>query len=272
MKYLVYVCVIIVTAIGCRPAKKVQRIEQSITKKDTSSTVIVTPEEKAVDSFSIVKNIVSGLNKQRIDFNTFSAKIKVNYQGKDGSDQATAYIRMKKDSIIWISLTGALGIEGYRLLVTTDSFKLINKLEKAVQYRSIAYLQEITQVPFDFYSLQDVILGNPVFIDSNIVSYKASDNNLLVLMIGDLFKHLLTLETNTYRIRHSKLDDVNTMRNRTCDITYDDYEDAGGFYFSTKRRISVAEKSKLDIDVEFKQYSFNKPQDYPFNVKNYKRR
>jgi len=273
MKYVVYVCLAIVMMVGCRPAKKVQRIEQSISKKDTSATVIVEPEKEKIDSFSIVKSIVSGLNKQRIDFNQFSAKIKVNYEGKDGGDQATAYIRMQKDSIIWISLTGALGIEGYRLLISKDSFKLMNKLDKAVQFRSIAYLQEITQVPFDFYALQDVIIGNPVFIDSNIVSYKNTNNNLLVLMVGSVFKHLLTLETTTFRVRHSKLDDVNPIRNRTCDITYDDYENTGSFYFSTKRRISVAEKSKLDIDVEFKQYNFNKPQDYPFNIpKNYKRR
>jgi len=268
-RYLFYAVVLTVLAIGCRPAKKVQRIEQSISKKDTAATVIIKPE---VDSFSIVKNIVDSLNKQRIEFTTFSAKIKVDYEGKEGGDQATAYVRMQKDSIIWLSLTGALGIEGYRLMITKDSFRLMNKLQKTVQYRSIAYLQEITEIPFDFFSLQDVIIGNPVFIDSNIVSYKSTENELLVLMIGNVFKHLLTLENSDYRIRHSKLDDVNTLRNRTCDITYDSYEKAGDFYFSTKRRISVAEKSKLDINVDFKQYSFNKPQDYPFNIpKNYKR-
>jgi len=223
--------------------------------------------------FAIVRNIVGGLNKQRIDFNTFSGKIKVNYEGKDGGDQATAYIRIRKDSIIWISLTGALGIEGFRLIIDQDSFKLMNKLQKVVQYRSISYLQEITEVPFDFYSLQDVIIGNPVFIDSNIVSYKATQNELLVLMVGSLFKNLLTLENHDFRIVHSKLDDLDAMRNRTCDITYDNYENTGDFYFSTKRKITVAEKSKLDIDVEFKSYTFNKPQDYPFNIpKNYKRR
>ena len=269
-RYLFYAVILTIITVGCRPAKKVQRIEQSISKKDTAAIVIVKPE---VDSFSIVKNIVDSLNKQRIDFNTFSAKIKVDYEGKEGGDQATAYVRIQKDSIIWLSLTGALGIEGYRLMITRDSFRLMNKLQKTVQYRSIAYLQEITEIPFDFFSLQDVIIGNPVFIDSNIVSYKSTENELLVLMIGNVFKHLLTLENSDYRIIHSKLDDVNALRNRTCDITYDAYEKAGNFYFSTKRRISVAEKSKLDINVEFKQYSFNKPQDYPFNIpKNYKRR
>lgn len=268
-KYLFYAIALMSMSAGCRPAKKVQRIEQSISKKDTVATVIVKP---AIDSFSIVRDIVDSLNQKRIDFNTFSAKIKVDYEGKDGGDQATAYVRIQKDSVIWMSLTGALGIEGYRLMISKDSFRLMNKLQKTIQYRSIAYLQEITEVPFDFYSLQDVIIGNPVFIDSNIVSYKNTESELLVLMIGNVFKHLLTLENGDRRITHSKLDDINPIRNRTCDITYESYENAGDFYFSTKRRISVAEKSKLDINIEFKQYSFNKPQDYPFNIpKNYKR-
>ncbi|MEP7319792.1 MAG: DUF4292 domain-containing protein [Panacibacter sp.] len=259
---------------SCRPSKKVQRIQDAISKKDTGQAIIVKPLEEAIDSFSIVKSIIGNLNKQRVDFTTFSAKIKVDYQGKESGDQnATAYIRIQKDSIIWISLTGALGIEGVRLQLNKDSFQLMNKLEKTYQHRSISYLQDITQVPFDFYALQEFIIGNPVFIDSNVVSYKATDNELLVLMVGSVFKHLITLENKDFKVTHSKLDDIDPMRNRTCDITYDDYENTNNFYFSTKRRITVAEKSKLDIDIQFKAYSFNKPQDYPFSIpKNYKRK
>ena len=157
-------------------------------------------------------------------------------------------------------------------MINKDSVKLMNKLEKTVEYRSIAYLQELTEVPFDFYALQDVIVGNPVFIDSNIVSYKSTGNELLVLMVGNVFKHLITLSSTDLKVLHSKLDDVDSTRNRTADITYDSYENAGSFNFSTKRKITVAEKSKLDINLDFKSYSFNKPQDYPFNIpKNYKR-
>lgn len=259
---------------GCRPSKKVQRIQDAISKKDTVQATIVKPLEEAIDSFSIVKSIIGNLNKQRVNFTTFSAKIKVAYQGKESGDQnATAYIRILKDSIIWISLTGALGIEGVRLQINKDSFQLMNKLEKTYQRRSISYLQDLTQVPFDFYALQEFIIGNPVFIDSNVVSYKATENELLVLMVGPIFKHLITLENKDFKVTHSKLDDTNPLRNRTCDITYDDYENTNNFYFSTKRRVTVAEKSKLDIDIQFKAYSFDKPQDYPFSIpKNYKRK
>jgi hypothetical protein len=272
MKTIAYITIVIIAIIGCRPAKKVQHIQEAISKKDTSARVVVTPE-KSVDSFSIVKNIIADVTKKRIDFITFTAKVKIDYEGKENSDQATAYIRIQKDSLIWISLTGALGIEGMRVLISKDSVKLMNKLKKTVQYRSLAYLQELTEVPFDFYSLQDLIIGNPIFLDSNIVSYKSNGNELLILMTGNVFKHLITLENNYFKVLHSKLDDIDATRNRTCDITYDNYENVGDFNFSTKRKITVAEKAKLDINLDFKSYNFNKPQDYPFNIpKNYKRR
>ena len=182
-------------------------------------------------------------------------------------------VKLKKDSIIWISITKkVLGIdfEGLRVLATKDSIKVLNKQNKAVQYRSIAYLQEITQLPFDFNTLQDLILGNPIFFTTNIVSYKQNDQTMLVLSVGDLFKHLITIDTISGYVLHSKLDDVNIARNRTCDITFFDYETKKGKPFSTTRNITVTEKSKLDIHLNYKQYSFDESQTFPFNVpKNY---
>jgi outer membrane lipoprotein-sorting protein len=121
--------------------------------------------------------------------------------------------------------------------------------------------------------MQDLVIGNPVFIDSNIVSYKENNNNeLLVLMSGNIFKHLITLDNKDYKVLHSKLDDIDVVRNRTCDITFSDYENGAGVPFSLTRKISVAERSKLDINLEFKQYVFNQPTTFPFSIpKNYKR-
>ena len=254
---------------SCRPVRKVQRIGNVITTKDTTSKAVTQPA--MIDSAAIVKGIIKKLETQRINFNTFSAKVKMDYDGSEGNGQATVYLRMQKDSAIWLSLTGALGIEGFRVMITRDSVKIMNKLEKVIQYRRISYMQELTQVPVDFNSLQDMLIGNPVYLDSNIISYQVSNNNLLILMSGELFKSLLTLDKDNLRVEHSKLDDVNPLRNRTADITYDNYNKVDDFYFSTFRKISIAEKAKLDVELEFKQYDFNKPQTFPFNIpKNYK--
>lgn len=266
---LLFSLCILITFAACRPAKKVQRIGNAITTKDTISKAVT--QHEAIDSAAIIKGVVSKLEAQRINFNTFSAKVKMDYDGSEGNGQATVYLRMQKDSLIWLSLTGALGIEGFRVIITRDSVKLMNKLEKIIQYRPIGYLKELTGVPADFNSLQDILIGNPVYLDSNIISYQVSNNNLLLLMSGQVFKNLLTVDKNNLRLMHSKLDDVNPLKNRTADITYDSYNNEGSFYFSTVRKISVAEKTKLDVALEFKQYDFNKPQTFPFNIpKNYK--
>jgi hypothetical protein len=56
-------------------------------------------------------------------------------------------------------------------------------------------------------------------------------------------------------------------------INYSDYETNKGVKFSTNRSISVTEKTKLDVKLNFKQYAFNETLSYPFSVpKNYKRK
>jgi hypothetical protein len=72
---------------------------------------------------------------------------------------------------------------------------------------------------------------------------------------------------------HSKLDDTDISRSRTANLSYGDYENKKGKLFSTKRRISVSEKNKLDISLNFKQYDFNQEVNFPFSIpRNYKRR
>jgi hypothetical protein len=263
----------IIAFAACRPAKKVQRIGEVITSKDTASAVAVASDTAAnkIDSAQIIRNIIDTLSDREINFKTFAAKVKMDYDGSEGNGQATVYLRMQKDSIIWLSLTGAFGIEGFRVIITKDSVKLMNKLDKVVQFRTIKYLQELTHVPIDFDDMQHILIGNPIYLDSNIVSYKYSDDAISILMAGSVFKNLLTLDKNSLLILHSKLDDMDPSKNRTADITYSNYDKVNAFYFSTMRKISVAEKAKLDINLEFKQYTFDQPQTFPFNIpKNYK--
>jgi hypothetical protein len=158
------------------------------------------------------------------------------------------------------------------LYITKDSVKLIDKLNKTYTARSVDYLQEVTALPLNLYNLQDLIIGNPVFLDSNIVSYSVNNNQIAMLNLGQLFKNLITLDVQDKTLLHSKLDDVDPARNRTADLTYSDYENKKGPWFSTKRRMVVAEKNRLDIKLDFKQYEFNQEVSFPFSIpKNYER-
>jgi hypothetical protein len=89
--------------------------------------------------------------------------------------------------------------------------------------------------------------------------------------VGDIFKNLLTISTDNYLLLNSKLDDVDAMRNRTCYVAYSDYDTKNGISFASSRELSISEKSKLDVNMNFKQYTFNEDIAFPFNIpKNYK--
>src|SRR5205814_6932526 len=111
----------------------------------------------------------------------------------DKKYNVTAFLRMFKDSIIWIDIHAFLGIEGLRALITKDSVKILDKQNKLYTKRSIEYLQEVSALPVDLATLQDLLIGNAVFLDSNIVSYSKSGNSTSMLSIGKIFKNLITL-------------------------------------------------------------------------------
>ena len=270
MKYISTLVVLFILICLSYSCKTVKQINKAIAPKDTSAVVII--DQSKADSILMIKNTIDNLNRNYIDFKTFNAKIKVDYEDNKGKQpDVTAIVRIIKDSAIWISLTASfLNVEIYRVLMTKDSVILLNKRDKEVQYRSLDYLQEVTQIPFDYKTLQDLLIGNPVFIDSNIVYYKKTDDQILFSMVGLYFKNLLTLSSGNYFLTHSKLDDVDIARSRTADLTYADYENKSGFNFSTYREITVSEKNRLDIRMNYKQYEFNKELSVSFNVpKNY---
>ncbi|HLF47636.1 MAG TPA: DUF4292 domain-containing protein [Chitinophagaceae bacterium] len=254
---------------SCRSTKNIQT---AITKKDTLVTAAVVNDPHA-DSLLFMNDTYEKLIANKIEFETFSAKINTDYQGSDGKKyNVTVFVRMKKDSVIWISVNGLLGIEGMRILIDNDSVRTLNKLDKEYQVRSLDYLQEVAALPLDLRSMQELIIGNPVFLDSNIKSYSVNDNIVSMLSEGDWFRHLVSLHNNDHLILHSKLDDVDIFRNRTCYLNYADYEKKKGMNFSVTRNISVTEKTKLDIKLSFKQYEFNETLSFPFSIpKSYKK-
>jgi hypothetical protein len=276
MKKLFQIFFLIAILASCKTVKKVSGIQEAINKKDTSQTVMIVEAPK-IDSAAIVKSIMDKVIKSKIDFKTFNAKIKVDYTSANNSDKYTTYLSMFKDSVIYIKVIGSfLGIpgEGLQVKITKDSVVLVKKVgDKYVQRRSIDFLQEATEIPFDFYTLQDILIGNPVFLDNNIVSYREGNAQLSVFMIGDIFKHLITMSNADLSVVHSKLDDVDIQRNRTCDISFVNYVNLGSYRFSTYRNIVVSEKSKLDVNLDFKEFTLNEPLKYTFEVpKNYKRK
>ncbi len=257
-------------AAGCHSTKSLQT---AINKKDTS--VVIKKVVVSDSSFNKIpaEEVLSVLKKNKIDFKTFSSKARVQYEDHKGKQpDFNTFIRLQKDSVLWISISSTfLGIEAFRILITPDTLIILNKLNKTVEYHPFSYIESFAKIPMDFKLLQNILIGNPVYIGDSIVSFKETENHILIGTVGDYFKNLLMLSTGKKHLERIKLDDIDVSQNRTAALLYGDYENNGGFDFATSREINVSEKSKVDVSIEFRQYEFNKELSFPFSIpRNYK--
>lgn len=266
--YILLSCLVL---LACRSTKNIQ---QAIVKKDTASAVtIVKPTHD--DTLRLIDALWDSVQKRQFTFEwqTMSAKLKVGYTNQKGKQpDFTANIRMQRDSIIWISLSNDIGIEGLRILITPDSIQVLDKLANTYQQRPLFSIQEVSQIPFSFADLQGLLTGQPLFFDiASILTYSNRANGYTLLSADSLFRNLLSINID-YTIEKSKLDDVDPLMNRTADLFYRDYDEKAGFPFSTYREIFISQQNKLHVQLKFRDYRFNEALTYPFPIpKRFKR-
>lgn len=105
---------------------------------------------------------------ENIDFDYFTTSSKIKFDDGTKSFGATANIRIKKDSVIWISITPGFGIEVARALITQDSVMYMNRLDKEYEQYSFRELSQRLNFDMSFGLLQAVLLGNiPLEINPN---------------------------------------------------------------------------------------------------------
>ncbi|HYM95138.1 MAG TPA: DUF4292 domain-containing protein, partial [Chitinophagaceae bacterium] len=105
MNRLLFISLIFVSVlISCRSSKKIQSAIIN-TKRDTTLVVTVPSDHAHDDSVNYIHQLYGQLQNQKINFTTFTAKIKVDYVGGDDRNyNVNAFVRMYKDSVIWISI------------------------------------------------------------------------------------------------------------------------------------------------------------------------
>jgi hypothetical protein len=100
-----------------------------------------------------------------LNYEWFSAKVDTEVINKGEKTSFKTNLRMKKDSIIWMSISPALGIEVARMIITPDSIKFLDKWNDQYYIGTHEFLEERIKVHLDFNMLQDLAVGNPILYD-----------------------------------------------------------------------------------------------------------
>ena len=201
-----------------------------------------------------------------ISFNTLSAKIKINYTDANGSQpEVNAFLRVKKDSAIWISVTASfLNIEGMRILITKDSIIMLNRIEKTIESHPVDFVSEWTAIPFTFDELRNIIAGMLIFCNNQIKAVNQAGDFLQVISESPRMVSTSYFKMPEWLLARQNIRIAEPGNELTADLLYEDYEKGSEMRFSTLRSISIPEK-EIHITLSFKQLEFNNELSLPFS-------
>lgn len=137
-----------------------------------------------------VKNRTAGYvlkryNEALFDYDWLGMKVDADFGTEEESNSFKATIRMRKDSLIWVSITPALGIEMIRVMITPDSLKYLSKIpdNKFYYLGTFEDVNKLVGTAFDFEMLQQLLVGNAIGLEKDEKRFRSEvdgDDYLLI--------------------------------------------------------------------------------------------
>lgn len=200
-------------------------------------------------------------------------KAQINLKGnKQGANLA---LRMRRDSIIWISAS-LVGIEGVRAVLTHDSVRVLNRLEKTYFSGGYDYLSKLLNVPVSFAQMQAILLGDylpaPTGVSPKIADEDAGRQRVSYPLADVLVERLL--QPGTGRVQQLKVSDTASKRDLTVDYTdFKPLDDASALPFANSVFIQAQQPtagaataainySKVNVGRERLTFPFAVPKGY----------
>ncbi len=209
-----------------------------------------------------------------------NGKASANMIWKNENIDFNVTIRMRIDSVIWLSISPGLGVELMRVIIKKDSVKFMDKIQKRYWVSDFKYLNKVFNIPVTFDMLQSVICGNyfsymdetkprSAYIDnqyyllSNLVRKRKlrseEDIDLTKKIIQDVW-----LSPENYRIAASSTEDRKAKVK--FELRYTDFRQVETKFFPFHCNINLKAEKPFQISVEYSKVSINKPLEFPFNI------
>lgn len=207
-------------------------------------------------------------------FGLLSAKLSVSHSNEKATQNFGARVRVKKDSIIWVSITPALGIEAVRVVVTPDSIKMLNRLENKYFIQSFEKTNELLQLEITYSMLQSVLLGEfvPIYDQDEYQMKPLVDLYTLVAdeSVAEKGTAQVNVEQRTefdpsiWRVKRTVL--KNKARNEQILAEYTDFQLIGSKIFPATMRFRTQGKENVAVDLSWSKIEEKSTLRFPFNV------
>jgi hypothetical protein len=229
-----------------------------------------------------VKYLLSQLDINEFQFETLSAKAEFTLIKGGKKTSFKASVRMRKDSVIWMSITPAFGIEMARILITKDTVKVINRLQKEYFVGDYRYLNKRFNVDLVFDDIQSVLLGNSIAFEADEKLKFSIDNEMYYL--GNMKKRKankadekpekierkkdevvsLWLDESTFKINRFLLSDLTADRFVKGD--YSNHMNVENQLMPKNVEFNIQSEDPAKLNIEYSKVSLNNPLSFSFKI------
>ncbi len=223
-----------------------------------------TTGEDALPHKRSVRFLNKKLEQLQPEFNTLSAKLKIDAQLPDQHLKLTASLRMKRDSAIWMNFK-KFGIEMGRMLITPDSAFFINRLDRTYFAERLEDLAKAFQIPADFGQLQSLLIGYPLSVEQAELSL--APGAYLLIRKGPELEDTLRLAAGTFLPEKWSIFHPNS--GLSAQMSFDNYQKLDKQHFFSYFRVLEAAAmpgEDMQIALEFAKLTLNEEVNMSFRI------
>ena len=178
-----------------------------------------------------------------LEFNYFSGKAKINFDDGANNYNLNANIRIKHDSIIWVSAYSSLFKIG-KCLITTDSIFILKDIQSNEYYKySFDSLTKKIGYDVNYEIIESILMGNIPNVHGKRKITKQGNNQIITQEVNQL-KVVSTVNSESKKL--TNLDVEQEDSNNKINMVYGDFKDVNGKTFATTSEI----KTKLQLKPE----------------------
>ncbi len=217
-------------------------------------------------SLQSADSLSNALKNHNIDYDWFVAVGKGKYKNEEDGISTKTYLRLKKDSIIWM-VAKKLAVEATRTLITPDSFFILYRLEQKYDKGSLQDLLDAQGIDYSFSEIQDFIVGN-IPIPNSPSSGIEGNYNYLAGKYNELWMKIF-FNPEDMRVDHGFVE--NPLK-QTLRARFDDFRECNSgnkIPYFREYKINLSESSHLQATFEFSEISINVPKKTRFSIPDY---
>lgn len=224
---------------------------------------IKTDKETEVYNPTNSNETMSIFKANMLDFEYLEAETKTRFEDHEKSLSFKTKFRIEKDKKIWVS-AGMFGLEAARALITPDSVFVINRLEREYYREPISELEEISGLPVDYYSLQNLILGDLLFFNEETAKFEEKEGIIELISESDQLTNVVWLDKGNLQLERQAL--VDQKNAQEMEISYHNFKEVSNKIFPFESNIHVTGEDEIWVDLEFTKVELGGEPNFDFEI------